>query len=254
MATFSLGTISLTMTLTFPRTLQSQGHWRHVNLFRNLPLSKTQRKRKEDANWGTGFNIVFSIRMVFCHSLGTAGRRAGHTRLQPRCPSDLGRSAGPDCYPLGSTGQHKLATQALWTPTLHLYCTYSSLLGKQLPSLAASGLAGTHQPHRTRTDRSLLITLSPSPPHLLSWSIIHGDQSEKIMGLWVPTKSHTNHPMRLWILHHPYVGWNFSKLVFFKTCNSEACLRTLFHRARFFLTQRCISSFSVVLTIASQYL
>ena len=66
-------------------------------------LADTGKKKKED---GRGeFCLVVSLvqdqRMVgVMDSLGTAGRRAGHTRLQWRdCPSHLGRSAGPSSSP-----------------------------------------------------------------------------------------------------------------------------------------------------------
>ena len=106
------------MTLTFPRTLQSQGHRGHVNLFGKVAASQSSEESRwkwanggEEAGRGEFcVSVFYQEKGGFKDSLGTAGRRAGHTRLQPRCPSDLGRSAGPDCYPLGSTGQQKLAT------------------------------------------------------------------------------------------------------------------------------------------------
>ena len=82
------------MTLTFPRTLQSQGHRGHVNLSGKVATSQSsevsQWKRateEEEAGGGRGVSVFYQEEDVgFKDSLGTAGRRAGHTRLQRRLP------------------------------------------------------------------------------------------------------------------------------------------------------------------------
>ena len=96
----------------------------------------------------------------FKDSLGTAGRRAGHTRLQRRLPlAPRPVSCFLACWPA--------TYSTLPAPT------YSSLLLISLGSKQLAAWAGccwdppspiellgqVTQPHRTRPDRSLLITL-----------------------------------------------------------------------------------------------
>ena len=159
----------LTVTLTFPRTLQSQGHCGHVNLLRKVTTSQTgpymngqmENKSEEKREEILGFSLFLSGNGG-CYGLTRDCGPAGwsHETAAKAAPRTRCRSAAC-CLP----GTH---------PThLLLYCTYllfshlwpaSSYPPLQLAGLAA---AGTHQPHRTRPDRSLLITLASLPPSLL---------------------------------------------------------------------------------------